>query len=309
MEDEAVDPTQARGSTAIRHSPGHAAEGSPEMDAPNDDSGPENSTVAAEWMAVELPTVEENLALDEALLEEAHEGLTAVPVVRTWMAEAPVVVVGSSSRIADEVDEAACGDLGVRIVRRPSGGLTVLLGPGCLMWSVVVPHPSGSPPIEQIHASMLEPLRGQLNRAVADGGRSVERRGSSDLVLVAGPARKKCSGNALRVRRHAAALSRHAPRLFRHPPHLPRPPPSASRARLSGTKAARRVSRQPRSRAVKAGDARPRGLRRGLGPQPLPLRTRHPPGPRPLLRRSLDPAAVNVCRLARPGNVEKAVGA
>jgi len=230
MEDEAVDPTQARGSTAIRHSPGHAAEGSPEMDAPNDDSGPENSTAAAEWMAVELPTVEENLALDEALLEEAHEGLTAVPVVRTWMAEAPVVVVGSSSRIADEVDEAACGDLGVRIVRRPSGGLTVLLGPGCLMWSVVVPHPSGSPPIEQIHASMLEPLRGQLNRAVADGGRSVERRGSSDLVLVAGPARKKCSGNALRVRRHAALYhgtlldSFDIPlisRVLRHPPREP----------------------------------------------------------------------------------------
>ena len=194
-------------------------------------SGPISQTPpAAEWMAIELPTVEENLALDEALLEEAHEGLTARPVVRTWMAEAPVVVVGSSSRIADEVDEAACGALGVRIVRRPSGGLTVLLGPGCLMWSVVVPHPSGSPPIDQIHASMLEPLRRRLNQAVADGGRTIERLGSSDLVLVDGSAQRKCSGNALRVRRHAALY--HGTlldafdiplisRVLRHPPREP----------------------------------------------------------------------------------------
>ena len=51
------------------------------------------------WLEADLETVEENLALDEALLEEAHEGLATGTVVRTWMAREPVVVVGSSSRL------------------------------------------------------------------------------------------------------------------------------------------------------------------------------------------------------------------
>ena len=99
----------------------------------------------AEWLATRLETVEEQLALDEALLEEAHEGLASLPVARTWMANEPTVVVGSSSRLDEEIDRAACAALGVRVVRRPSGGLTVVLGPGCLMWSVIVPHPAGAP--------------------------------------------------------------------------------------------------------------------------------------------------------------------
>jgi lipoate-protein ligase A len=77
---------------------------------------------------------------------------------------------------------------------------------------------------------MLEPLRRRLNQAVADGGRTVERLGSSDLVLVDGSAQRKCSGNALRVRRHAALY--HGTlldafdiplisRVLRHPPREP----------------------------------------------------------------------------------------
>ena len=98
------------------------------------------------------------LALDEALLEEAHEGVRGEAVVRTWMATRPVVVVGSSSRVEEEVDVAGCDAAGVTILRRPSGGATVILGPGCVMWSVVTPHPAGVPAVERIHAAMLDPL-------------------------------------------------------------------------------------------------------------------------------------------------------
>lgn len=189
----------------------------------------------AEWLATRLPTVEEELALDEALLEEAHEGLATLPVVRTWMANEPTVVVGSSSRLDEEIDREACAALGVRVVRRPSGGLTVVLGPGCLMWSVIVPHPAGAPPIEHIHADMLSPLRDELHAAVAGAGLAVDRRGSSDLVLRTAAAdddasARKFSGNALRVRRHGvlyhgtlldafdiALISR----VLRHPPREP----------------------------------------------------------------------------------------
>lgn len=169
---------------------------------------PPAPALPAVWLDVTLPSVEENLALDEALLELAHEGLANAVCVRTWMAAKPAVVLGSSSRVEEEIDLQACEAAGVRVVRRPSGGATVVLGPGCLMWSVITPHPAGVPPIEAIHASMLEPLAAALNdalpRVAPHAGRRVARRGTSDLALsVKGDAlERKVSGNALRVRRH-----------------------------------------------------------------------------------------------------------
>lgn len=166
------------------------------------------------------------LALDEALLEEAHEGVRDVVVVRTWMAARPVVVVGSSSRVAEEVDLAACGEAGVGVVRRPSGGATVVLGPGCLMWSVVTPFPEGAPPVERIHEAMLGPLAAGL----ALEGIPASRRGTSDLVVESADGLRKVSGNALRVRRHGVLY--HGTlldafdldlvgRVLRHPPREP----------------------------------------------------------------------------------------
>ncbi len=183
----------------------------------------------AVWLDVVVDTVEEQLALDEALLDEAHEGLTSATVVRTWMAREPVVVVGSSSRLDDEVDLAACRAAGARVVRRPSGGLTVVLGPGCLMWSVIEPWPDGAPPIEAIHARMLDPLCTALSLAIGAPG-AVERRGSSDLVVREADGLRKVSGNALRVRRHGVLY--HGTlldqfdldligRILRHPPREP----------------------------------------------------------------------------------------
>lgn len=181
----------------------------------------------AAWLEAGLGRVEEELALDEALLEEAHAGRLAMPVVRTWMAASPTVVVGSSSRIDEEVDRAACAAAGVPILRRPSGGLTVVLGPGCLMWSVVAPLPAAPPPaIERLHAAFLDPLAAALVAA----GRPVVRRGSSDLAVTASDGERKVSGNALRVRRgavlyHGTLLDAFdlelVSRLLRHPPREP----------------------------------------------------------------------------------------
>ncbi len=178
------------------------------------------------WLAADFGRVEEQLALDEALLDEAHEGHLASPVARTWMATEPTVVVGSSSRIADEVDRAVCGRVGIRIVRRPSGGLTVLLGPGCVMWTVVVPLAGPTPAIERIHAALLDPLAAALREA----GRPVVRRGSSDLAVVTADGERKVSGNALRVRRggilyHGTLLDSFdlalVGQVLRHPPREP----------------------------------------------------------------------------------------
>jgi lipoate-protein ligase A len=180
----------------------------------------------ASWLTADLERVEEQLALDEAMLEEAHEGRLTAPIARTWMASEPTVVVGSSSRIDDEVDRAACARLGVRILRRPSGGLTVVLGPGCVMWSVIVPLTGPQPPIERIHAALLDPLCDALRET----GRQVVRRGSSDLAIEWADGDRKVSGNALRIRRggilyHGTLLDAFdldlVGTVLRHPPREP----------------------------------------------------------------------------------------
>jgi lipoate-protein ligase A len=197
---------------------------------------PSGPALPAVWLTAALPSVEENLALDEALLELAHEGLATATCVRTWMATEPVVVLGSSSRVDEEIDLQVCETSGVRVVRRPSGGASVVLGPGCLMWSVITPHPTGVPPIEAIHASMLEPLASAINDslplAAPHTGWRVARRGTSDLAVRVDRDvhERKFSGNALRVRRHGVlyhgTLLDHfdlglVGRVLRHPPREP----------------------------------------------------------------------------------------
>lgn len=182
---------------------------------------------ASHWLAADATDVEDQLALDEALLEEAHAGRLTAPVVRTWMSAEPAVVVGSSSRIDEEVDRGACVAAGARIVRRPSGGLTVVIGPGCVMWSVVAPLPCDpAPSIARLHEALLEPLAAALSVA----GRQVHRRGTSDLALAVADGQRKVAGNALRVRRgavlyHGTLLDAFdialVGRLLRHPPREP----------------------------------------------------------------------------------------
>jgi lipoate-protein ligase A len=142
------------------------------------------------------------------------------------MAHEPAVVLGSSSRVAEEVDLDACRAAGVAVLRRPSGGLSVVLGPGCLMWAVVIPCPEPTPTIAAIHDAVLDPLCAALQA----GGKDVVRRGSSDLVIRADDSLRKVSGNALRVSRgvvlyHGTLLDEFdldlVGRVLRHPPREP----------------------------------------------------------------------------------------
>ncbi|MCH5376920.1 MAG: hypothetical protein JJ992_23380, partial [Planctomycetes bacterium] len=128
-----------------------------------------------------LETPAENLALDEALLEQAESGQGPREVLRLWESPQPFVVLGRSSRVADEVDRRKCEQRALAILRRPSGGASVVAGPGCLMYAVVLSYEL-RPPLQMIseaHHHVMTILSSALTRLVP----SVTYRGISDLAI------------------------------------------------------------------------------------------------------------------------------
>ncbi len=143
-----------------------------------------------------LPTPAENLALDEALLDEADATGRLAQVLRLWEPDRPMVVIGRSSKIAEEVDLAECRRRGVAVLRRASGGTAVVTGPGCLMYALVLGlarYPALRM-VDQAHRFVL----GRIAQALAPLVDDVALRGTSDLAAGA----LKFSGNSIRVKRN-----------------------------------------------------------------------------------------------------------
>ncbi len=90
------------------------------------------------YLELTLPTAVENLALDEALLDEAEASEAPDETLRIWESPQPLVVVGRSSQFCVEVRLDACRKVGIPVLRRPSGGAAIVAGPGCLMYALVL---------------------------------------------------------------------------------------------------------------------------------------------------------------------------
>jgi lipoate-protein ligase A len=84
-----------------------------------------------------LPTPEENLACDEALLDLCEEGL-ASETIRTWEPSQHFVVLGYANKVAQEVHRDFCEFNAIPILRRCTGGGAVLQGPGVLNYSLIL---------------------------------------------------------------------------------------------------------------------------------------------------------------------------
>ena len=142
-----------------------------------------------------LPTPAENLALDEALLEEAEQAGRPRETLRLWEPAEPLVVVGRSSRIDAEVHRDFCRRRGIPILRRSSGGAAVVTGPGCLMYALVLSY-ARRPRLRMIdHAHRF--VLGRIASALRPLVPGVTCRGTSDLALD----RRKFSGNSVRAKR------------------------------------------------------------------------------------------------------------
>jgi lipoate-protein ligase A len=147
------------------------------------------------FLDLSLPTLDENLALDEALLLEAEAGRGG-EVLRVWEWATPAVVLGAGGRIAEDVDEAGCQADGVPILRRSSGGGTVLLGSGCLLFSLVLAY-ERSPLLREVRSSYCYIL-GRMRETFAELLPGVSCVGTSDLAADD----LKFSGNAQQRKRN-----------------------------------------------------------------------------------------------------------
>jgi lipoate-protein ligase A len=158
-----------------------------------------------------LPTPAENLALDEAILEQAEVGTGPGELLRLWEMPQPCVVLGRSSRAASEVNLANCREKGIPVLRRCSGGAAIVAGPGCFMYSVVLSYRErpGLRVLERAHQFVL----GVVAQALATIVPGVEMLGTSDLTLE----QRKISGNSLRCRRNH--LLYHGTILYAFPLH------------------------------------------------------------------------------------------
>lgn len=149
-----------------------------------------------QYLDLTLSTAAENLALDEALLEEAESAAAPIETLRLWESPQPLVVVGRSSRIDVEVRVDACRALGIPILRRVSGGATIIAGPGCLMYAVVLSYQ------RQPHLRMLSEAHrhvlGMMAAALQRLAPGVQCRGTSDMTI----GDYKFSGNSARCRRN-----------------------------------------------------------------------------------------------------------
>lgn len=142
-----------------------------------------------------LQTPAENLALDEALVEEADSRGEPLEVLRLWEPASPMVVVGRSSRVADEVHLAACGAQGIPVLRRVSGGAAIVTGPGCLMYALVLSlrRRPELRAVDHAHRFVLGVMAAALGKLVP----GVCCRGTSDLAM----GEWKFSGNSVRYKR------------------------------------------------------------------------------------------------------------
>jgi lipoate---protein ligase len=134
------------------------------------------------------------LALDEALLN-LRESEPGDGFLRFWEPSEPCVVLGRTNRPEREIRLDRCRSLGIPVFRRSSGGGTVVQGPGCLNFSLVLNISADKRLLSATTTN--DYVLGQNAGVISTlSGENVRVSGSSDLTIGG----RKISGNAQRRR-------------------------------------------------------------------------------------------------------------
>lgn len=137
------------------------------------------------------------LACDEAIFRRAEAGRMG-ECVRLYEIARPAVVLGVSGRWRREVHAGACRRAGVPVARRFSGGGAVLLGAGCLSYSLIL-DTGARRELRSVRSSYRR-LLGRLAAALRARGVRCELAGLCDLTS----AGRKVGGSAQKRGRRTA---------------------------------------------------------------------------------------------------------
>ena len=116
------------------------------------------------WVIDGQRPAEKNMAIDSELLHNCEKGRDS-PTLRLYGWSEPSITVGYSQTIEDELDLARCRELGIPVVRRPTGG-RALLHHRELTYAVVAPvslapfHRGLKETFAAISEALLEGLKG-----------------------------------------------------------------------------------------------------------------------------------------------------
>ncbi len=159
-----------------------------------------------------LPDAPGNLAFDDALVESADgwdgQGMAPIETLRIWEMPTICVVMGRGSKLS-EVQQDICLKNKVPILRRCSGGASILAGPGCMMYSVLLSleRSPGLRDIDRAHRYVMETIMAGVQQLVPQ----IQLQGTCDLTIEG----RKCSGNAVRYKRNWVLY--HGTLLYRFP--------------------------------------------------------------------------------------------
>ncbi|MEM9411658.1 MAG: lipoate--protein ligase family protein, partial [Planctomycetota bacterium] len=148
------------------------------------------------WMDQTYAEADANIAFDEAILEAAEANEILTPILRVWEPANPVVVLGRSSKVESEVDIESCTKSGIPVLRRCSGGATILTSPGCLMYAVVLSYEC-EPRLRSLdfaHQFVIS----RISQTINSFGIQTTMKGTCDLTFNG----RKFSGNALRCKKN-----------------------------------------------------------------------------------------------------------
>ncbi len=141
---------------------------------------------------ISFPTAEENILFDEILLDLA-ERQEAGEALRFWEAQQTFVVLGKIGKPAQDLHEVAIRQEGIPVLRRSSGGGTVVQGKGCLNYTLILSK--DRPQMATIHRS-YQFILNKIVEALKDLNIQAVFKPICDIATSDGE--KKFSGNAQR---------------------------------------------------------------------------------------------------------------
>ncbi|KJJ83710.1 biotin/lipoate A/B protein ligase [Candidatus Omnitrophus magneticus] len=132
---------------------------------------------------------EKIIALDDLLLKKAEHGEIG-ETIRFWESKEYFIVLGRSSKASDDCILDNCKKDTIKIIRRSSGGGTILQGPGCLNYSLILSYKKN----EQLKSitSSYEIILGKIAGKLREHGIPAQVKPISDIAIE----NKKISGNA-----------------------------------------------------------------------------------------------------------------